>query len=183
MSDIGQMIDNLDENQAYYDPNSDTTGEKKTVIPAGTYEANVSRLSIKRDIIVKNKYLSDIFEAHYTLNDKLYPELKGREVKSKGYFRFKLPNKEKYPKLEDNQGNNKGYMIFSEACGFKMEKDEQGRYSLPMLTEGDISGNSVNIKVVHDKWTDSSGEERITPLAINVFKANKVNLKEEDLPF
>ena len=52
-----------------------------------------------------------------------------------------------------------------------------------MLTEGDISGNSVNIKVVHDKWTDSSGEERTTPLAINVFKSNKVNLKEEDLPF
>ena len=74
-------------------------------------------------------------------------------------------------------------MVFAEACGFKMEKDEQGRYSLPMLTEGDISGNPVNIKVVHDKWTDSSGEERITPLAINVFKSNKVNLKEEDLPF
>ena len=75
MSDIGQMIDNLDDNQAYYAPTSDTSGEKKTVIPAGTYEANVSRLSIKRDIVVKNKYLSDIFEAHYALNDKQNPEL------------------------------------------------------------------------------------------------------------
>jgi len=184
MSDIGEMIDSLDDNQAYYDPTSDTSGEKKALVLEGTYEATVSKLTIKRDIVVKNKYLSDIYEAHYTLEDERYPELKGREIKSKGYFRFKLPNKEKYPKLEDNQGNNKGYMIFAEACGFEMQKDDQGRYSLPMITEGDIVGNAVNIKVVHDKWTDNSGEERVTPLAVNVFKSNRVtDLKEEELPF
>tara|TARA_R110002051_G_scaffold874_2_gene4199 strand:+ start:190 stop:750 length:561 start_codon:yes stop_codon:yes gene_type:complete len=186
MSNIGQMIDSLDDNQAYYNPDSDTSGEKKAVVNEGTYEAVVSKMSIKRDIVVKNKYLSDIFEAHYTLEDDRYPELKGREVKSKGYFRFKNPNKDKYPNLEDNQGNNKGYMIFAEACGFKMQKDDQGRYSLPMITEGDINGNSVTIKIVHDKWTDSSGEERQTPLAINVFKSDrpaKPQPSKEELPF
>ena len=52
--------------------------------------------------------------------------------------------------------------------------------------ESDISGNPVNIKVVHDKWTGSDGEERTTPLAVNVFKSNREissPLKEDDLPF
>jgi hypothetical protein len=77
-------------------------------------------------------------------------------------------------------------MIFSEACGFEMTKDKQGRYLLPMVMESDISGNPVNIKVVHDKWTDQSGETRKTPVAINVFKSNrKVDkaITEDELPF
>jgi len=44
----------------------------------------------------------------------------------------------------------------------------------------------VTIKVVHDKWTDQSGEERITPTAVNVFKSNREVTKpvaEDELPF
>tara|TARA_R100000808_G_C2133149_1_gene141950 strand:+ start:193 stop:744 length:552 start_codon:yes stop_codon:yes gene_type:complete len=183
MSNVSSVLEGLDDNQAFYDPNSDTSGSKK-VIEEGTYNAVVQSLTIKRDIVVKGKYLSDIFEAIYKIDDERYADLKGREVKSKGYFRFKTPDEKKYPNLEDNQGQNKGYMIFAEACGFSMEKNEQGKYVLPMLMEGDIAGNPVNIKVVHDKWTDSSGEERITPLAINVFKSDKAPaLKQDDLPF
>ena len=77
-------------------------------------------------------------------------------------------------------------MIFSEACGFEMKKDDQGRYLLPMVMESDISGNAVTIKIVHDKWTDQSGETRVTPIAINVFKSNRVidkPLAKDDLPF
>ena len=67
----------------------------------------------------------------------------------------------------------------------EMEKDEQGRYQLPYLMESDISGNPVTIKVVHDKWTNSEGEERVTPLAVNVFKSKDrvAPLKDEELPF
>ena len=36
-----------------------------------------------------------------------------------------------------------------------MQKDDQGRYLLPMVMESDISGNPVTIKVVHDKWMTS----------------------------
>lgn len=183
MSNVSSVLEGLDDNQAFYDPSSDTAAPKK-LIEEGTYNAVVYSLTIKRDITVKGKYLSDIFEAIYKLDDDRYPDLKGREVKSKGYFRFKTPDKKKYPNLNDNQGQNKGYMIFAEACGFSMEKNEQGKYVLPMLMEGDIAGNPVNIKVVHDKWTDNSGEERVTPLAINVFKSDKQStLKEDDLPF
>jgi len=183
MSNVSSVLDGLDDNQAFYDPSSDTAAPKK-VIGEGTYNAVVQSLTIKRDVVVKGKYLSDIFEAVYKIDDERHSDLKGREVKSKGYFRFKTPDKKKYPNLDDNQGQNKGYMIFSEACGFDMEKNEQGKYVLPMLMEGDIAGNPVNIKVIHDKWTDNSGEERITPLAINVFKSDKAPaLKAEDLPF
>ena len=136
--------------------------------------------------MVKSQYLSDIFEATYKLDDKNHSDLKGREVKSKGYFRFKSPDKTKHPNLEDNQGNNKGYMIFAEACGFEMKKDKQGRYLLPMVMESDIAGNPVTIKVVHDKWTDQSGEQRVTPTAINVFKSKRkvdTPITEDELPF
>ena len=66
-----------------------------------------------------------------------------------------------------------------------MQKDDQGRYLLPMVMESDIAGNPVTIKVVHDKWTDQSGDERITPTAINVFKSNRKvdNVTEDELPF
>ena len=186
MSNVSDLLNDIDNNVAYYNPSEDTTGNKSAKIEEGTYEAVVSKLTIKKDIVVRNSYLSDIFEAIYSLDDERYPDLKGREVKSKGYFRFKAPDKEKYPKLEDNQGNNKGYMIFVEACGYQIDKDEQGRYLLPYIMESDISGNPVNIKVVHDKWTGSDGEERTTPLAVNVFKSNREvssSLKEDDLPF
>ena len=185
MSNVKDMLSDLDSNVAYYNPTEDTAGSKYETIPEGTFEANVVKLNTKKDIIVKGKYISDIFEAIYTIDDKNHPTFKGREVKSKGYFRFKTPDKKKHPSLEDNQGNNKGYMIFAEACGYEMEKDDQGRYQLPYLMESDISGNPVTIKVVHDKWTNSEGEERVTPLAVNVFKSKDrvAPLKDEELPF
>jgi len=186
MSDVEQMLGELDNNVAYYNPSDDTSGKKYATIEEGSYEATVSKLIIKKDVIIKGKYLSDIFEASYTLDDTNHPDLKGREVKSKGYFRFKEPDSKKYPNLESNDGNNKGYMIFSEACGFEMKKDDQGRYLLPYVMESDIAGNSVTIKVIHDTWKDQSGEDRVTPIAINVFKSNRVvdkPLSEDELPF
>ena len=186
MSDVNDVLNDIDNNVAYYNPSEDTSGKKYATIEEGTYEAVVSKLVVKKDIVVRNQYLSDIFEAIYKLDDNRYPDLKSRDVKSKGYFRFKTPDEKKYPKLEDNQGNNKGYMIFAEACGFEMTKDDSGRYLLPIVMESDIAGNPVTIKVVHDKWTDQSGEERITPVAINVFKSKRViekPLTEDELPF
>ena len=185
MSNVCDIINDMDNNVAYYNPSEDTSGNKFAKIEEGTYEAVVNKLVVKKDIVVKNKYLSDIYEAMYLIDGTVHPDLKGREVKSKGYFRFKKPDKSKYPNLEDNQGNNKGYMIFAEACGFKMKKDDKGRYALPVVMESDIAGNLVTVKVVHDKWVDQSGEERVTPVAINVFKSKRenTNLKEDDLPF
>tara|TARA_R110002051_G_scaffold215211_1_gene279769 strand:- start:181 stop:741 length:561 start_codon:yes stop_codon:yes gene_type:complete len=186
MSNVEEMLEGIDNNVAYYNPSDDTSGQKYITIEEGTYDGIVSKLVIKKDVIIKGKYLSDIFEASYTLDDSKYPDLKGREVKSKGYFRFKEPDSKKYPNLISNDGNNKGYMIFSEACGFEMKKDDQGRYLLPYVMESDITGNAVTIKVVHDTWKDQSGEDRVTPIAINVFKSSRVidkPLTGDELPF
>ena len=187
MSNVSEMLSDIDNNVAYYNPTEDTTGNKYEPIPEGTYEANVMKLNIKKDIVVKNTYMSDIFEAIYVIDDDNHPTLKNREIKSKGYFRFKNPDKNKHPKLEDNQGQNKGYMIFAEACGFEMKKDNSGKYLLPYLMESDISGNPVTVKVVHDKWTGSDGDARVTPLAVNVFKSTTrekpVTMSKDELPF
>lgn len=185
MSNVSEMLSDIDSNVAYYNPTEDTTGNKYEPIPEGTYEANVNKLSIKKDIVIKNSYISDIFEATYLIDDDNHPTLKNREIKSKGYFRFKAPDKKTHPNLDDNQGNNKGYMIFAEACGFDMKKDGNGKYLLPYLMESDISGNPVTLKVVHDKWTGSDGDERTTPLAVNVFKSKDrvKDLTSKDLPF
>jgi hypothetical protein len=185
MSNVVDVLNDIDGDVAYYNPSEDTSGAENKLLPQGTYEANVYKLTIKSNIIVKNQYLSDIYEAIYVIDGTKHPEYKNKQVKSKGYFRFKNPDPAKYPNLKDNQGNNKGYMIFTEACGFQMEKDDSGRYLLPVVMESDIAGNPVNIKVIHDKWTNSEGEERITPLAVNVFKS-KVRTKaltEDELPF
>ena len=96
MSNVNDILSDIDNNVAYYNPNDDTSGKKYATIEEGTYEATVSKLNVKRDIVIKNEYLSDIFEATYTIDDDKYPDLKGREVKSKGYFRFKTPDKAKY---------------------------------------------------------------------------------------
>jgi len=187
MSNVNEMLSEIDNNVAYYNPTDDTTGSKYVTIPEGTYEANVNKLSVKKDIVIKNSYISDISEATYKIDDDNHPTLKGREIKSKGYFRFKAPDKKTHPGLEDNQGNNKGYMIFAEACGFEMKKDDSGKYLLPYLMESDISGNPVTLKVVHDKWTGSDGDERTTPLAVNVFKSTTrekpVTMSKDELPF
>ena len=71
MSNVSDLLDDIDNNVAYYNPSEDTTGNKSAKIEEGTYEAVVSKLTIKKDIVVRNSYLSDIFEAIYSLDDEL----------------------------------------------------------------------------------------------------------------
>jgi len=183
MSDVNSLIADLDNDKAYYDPSASESSTKK-VVKDGTYEATVSKLTVKKDITIKGEFLADIFEALYTIDGEKHPDLKGSQVKSKGYFRFKQPDPKKHPNLKDNAGQNKGYMIFLEACGFEMEKDENGKFALPHITEGDIAGNPVVIKVEQEEWTTREGEKRTSPVAYNVFKSDRVvNIKSEELPF
>ena len=98
MSNVSDVLNDIDNNVAYYNPSDDTSGKKYATIEEGTYEATVSKLTIKKDIIVKNQYISDIYEASYKLDDKSYPDLKVREIKSKGYIRFNTQDKDKHTK-------------------------------------------------------------------------------------
>lgn len=182
MSNVNDLLNDIDGDKAYYDPSQSTTKSKKQLVE-GTYEAIVKKLSVKKDITIKGEFLADIFEATYSIDDDSNREFNGMEVKSKGYFRFKVPDKEKYPNLKDNSGQNKGYMIFCEACGFEMEKNEDGKFQLPFLMESDIAESRVVIKVELEEWTGRDGDKRTSPVAVQVFKSNKKDLSKDELPF
>ena len=126
-----------DSNESFYDPSQDEN--KFVIIPEGTYEAHVKGLELKENIVVRAKFLCDIFSPVFKIASG---EFKGKTVKSKGFFRFKSPDKEKYPDLSDNPGSNKGYMRFIEALGIKPEsKEVDGNtvYKLPFVKSYDTS--------------------------------------------
>jgi hypothetical protein len=53
MSNVTDVLNDIDNNVAYYNPSDDTSGNKFSTIDEGTYEATVSKLTIKKDIILK----------------------------------------------------------------------------------------------------------------------------------
>ena len=170
-----------DSSESFYDPSQDEN--KFVIIPEGQYEAHVKSLELKENVVVKKKFLSDIFIPMFKIASGDY---KGKTVKSKGFFRFKSPDKEKYPDLSDNSGSNKGYMNLIESLGVNAESKEidgKTMYKLPFIKSYDIEGNPAIIKVAHDKWTNSEGEEVTTPKVINVFKWENGKEDTSDLPF
>ena len=170
-----------DSNESFYDPSQDEN--KFVVIPEGQYEAHVKGLELKENIVVREKFLCDIFSPIFKIASG---DFKGKTVKSKGFFRFKSPDKEKYPDLSDNSGSNKGYMTFIEVLGVKAEsKEVDGKtiYKLPFVKSYDIEGSPCIIKVEHDKWNNSDGEEVVMPKAMSVFKWKDGKSDTSDLPF
>ena len=170
-----------DNSESFYDPSQDEN--KFVVVPEGEYETHVKSLALREDITIKGKFLADIFMPHFKIASGEY---KGKTVKSKGFFRFKSPDKDKYPNLSDNMGSNKGYMTLIEVLGINPEsKEVDGKtvYKLPFVKAHDIEGKPCVIKVEHDKWMNSSGEEMTTPKAVNVFKWKEGKADTSDLPF
>jgi hypothetical protein len=106
----------------------------------------------------------------------------GRDFRSKGFFRFKKPNKSEYPNLSENMGSNRSYMELVNSFGLSMEEVD-GKFYLPELDSSDIEGLPVIAKLYHDTWTDGDGEERITPRASMIFDWEDGEKKEEELPF
>ena len=79
-------------------------------------------------------------------------------------------------------GSNRSYMELVNSFGLNLEESD-GKFYLPELDESDIEGLPVVARIYHDTWTDSEGEERITPKASMVFTWEGGDKKEEDLPF
>ena len=57
MADVGTIL-NSGGQDSWYDPAQDYSGP----MPEGEYKAHVKSLSVKRNIVVKSKFLSDIYE-------------------------------------------------------------------------------------------------------------------------
>ena len=71
-----------DSNESFYDPSQDEN--KFVVIPEGEYEAHVKGLELKENIVVRQKFLCDIFSPIFKIASG---DFKGKTVKSKGFFR------------------------------------------------------------------------------------------------
>ena len=66
MADVGTILDSTDSKDSWYDPKQDFSGP----MPEGEYKAHVKSLSIKRNVVVKSKFLSDIYEVTFTVADE-----------------------------------------------------------------------------------------------------------------
>ncbi len=188
MADVSAVLDSKD---SWYDPAKDFSGP----MPEGDYKAHVKNLNIKRNVVVKGKFLSDIYELVFEVaNENADMEYDGedgtvsgaafvgRDIKSKGFFRFKKPSKSEYPNLSENMGSNRAYMELVNSFNLDLE-EKDGKFFLPELDISDIEGLPVIIKVYHETWLDSEGEERSTPKASMVFSWEEGSKKEEELPF
>lgn len=192
MTDVIDILDDTKSTDAWYDPKKDFQG----LMPEGDYKAHVSSLSVKKNIVVKGKHLSDIYTVSFTIaEDNSDAEFEtengdkvsgsafvGREVYSKGFFRFKKPNKAQYPQLSESMGSNKSYMELIDSLGVTVEESE-GRYYLPELDESDVMGKPSIVRVFHDGWTDREGNERTSAKVSMLFEWADGKEKEEDLPF
>jgi hypothetical protein len=189
MSSISSILDDTTGGDSYYDPSLDQGG---VMLPEGEYYAHVTDVSIKENVVVKSKFLSDIYNLTFTIADKsgenTYNGLSGKafvgeSVKSKGFFRFKKPDVEKHPNLSSNSGSNRGYMELLNGLRLELEKNDSGLFSLPILSNAESEGLPAIVKVVHDKWTNRDGKEMVTPKVISVFEWADGERDLSSLPF
>tara|TARA_R110000764_G_scaffold34737_2_gene77427 strand:- start:463 stop:1035 length:573 start_codon:yes stop_codon:yes gene_type:complete len=186
---IDAVLGNVMGGESYYDPTLDTPN---IIAPEGEYYAHIKDFTMKADVVIKNKYMADI----YNLNFKLAPEnadkefdgvsgsmFVGKLIKSKGFFRFKNPNS---PNLEPHSGGNREFKEVLESLGISPEEKEiEGKkvFVLPTFTPENTEGKPVIIKVKHESWLNREGEEMKTPKAINVFSWTNGKVDVSDLPF
>tara|TARA_R110001583_G_scaffold498_3_gene4510 strand:- start:3134 stop:3706 length:573 start_codon:yes stop_codon:yes gene_type:complete len=186
---IDAVLGNTMSEESYYDPSLD---KPNVMIPEGEYYAHVKEFTVKSDVVVRNKYMSDIYNIVFKLapenSDKDFGEhsgslFVGKTVRSKGFFRFKNPNS---PNLESNSGGNREFKEVCEALGVSPEEKEvDGKkvFALPSLTPANSEGKPAIIKVKHEDWTNRDGEEMKSPKAYNVFSWSNGKIDVSDLPF
>ena len=183
---MNEFIDQINQDEAYFDPEA----SEMTMIPEGVYPAHITSLNIKEDVVIKGKWIADIYVPSFTIA-KESNDASGMSVNDANYgqgiFRFKKPDSSSG--LEDRQGaGNSGYKEMLDALNIKMEesKAEDGRtlYKLPRLVKENVVGLPVLIKVFHQKYI-SSGEERVSVKASiesSWTEGQKVKV-DDDLPF
>ena len=167
---IDELIGGAD---AWFDPSE----AKSTPLEEGSYSAQVTDLVIKKDKEVQGKFLADIYEPVF--------EIKGREVKHKGLFRFKKPDQALYPHLQSDMGSNSGYFAFVKLLDVVEEKD--GKMMLPPVTLELLKQYEYKVDVVMEEWTGREGNLMKTARVKNVTSAQKQKVTEDiaddDLPF
>ena len=64
MADVETILDSSKSQDSWYDPKQDFSG----IMPEGEYKAHVKSLNIRRNVEIKNKFLSDIYEVFRLLS-------------------------------------------------------------------------------------------------------------------
>jgi len=186
---LGNVMGDGASGDSFYDPSLD---KPNVPVPEGEFYAHVKEFTMKADVVIRNKYIADIYNLVFKLApenaDKDFGEhsgsvFVGKTVRSKGFFRFKNPNSNN---LESNSGGNREFKEVLEALGISpVEKEVEGKkvYSLPTLTPTNSEGKPAIIRIKHEQWTNRDGEDMTSPKAFNVFAWSNGKMDESDLPF
>jgi hypothetical protein len=143
-------------------------------LPEGEYDAKVSDLVVKQDVVISGKFLADIYEPVFEIN--------GREIRHKGLFRFKKPDPAKYPNLQSDMGSNANYYKFCDMLKIAQD-DKGGKLFLPPLDLETLQQYEYKVVVVMEKWTGREGNEMRTPRVKFVNSAQNKGLGSDNLPF
>ena len=186
---VNDILDDMVGGESFYDPTED---KPNVMVQEGEYYAHVKDVTVKEDVVIRGKYLADIYNIIFNLSaensEKEFNGIGGstfvnKEVRSKGFFRFKTPDSKN---LEPNAGGNGGYKAMVEALGVKIEEKEvdgKTMYALPSINPADVEGLPAIIKVAHETWKNRDGEDMTSPKAVGIYKWANGKRDESDLPF
>ena len=186
---IDSVLGNVMGGESYYDPSQD---EPNVIVPEGEFYAHVKDYTVKEDVVIRGKYLADIYNLNFKLaeenSDKTFGDMSGsvfvgKMVRSKGLFRFKTPDSKN---LEPNSGGNREFKEVLESIGIKPEEKEvDGNvvYALPILTPSNCEGAPAIIRIKHETWTNRDGEEVVSPKANGIFSWSNGKKDVSDMPF
>jgi len=193
--------------ESFYDSELDFTGP----LPEGEYPAHIVRVDITTSLAIPKKnprHLVDIYNPFYRIAEEAErlafqrkdregnivnisgKKLVGREQRGDGIFRYKNPSGiPRFRHLKDNQGGNRRYRDFVSYLDIPMEETTiEGKklFRLPRLSEKDIIGKPVMIRIYHADWKRRDG------ITVQAAKAIPVGpwptgghreVEAEDIPF
>lgn len=198
----------MSETMSYFDPSE--VKENVRLMP-GKYLGHISKATIKTDVKVRGKYMSNIYNFYLKVDGKANAEntynvedingnmvehsgdvYDGKEVRSNGVFHFISPTE--FDEFSANPGGNKKYFdlvqgVDAVCTESKVEVDgkEKTIYELPNLAVSDMVGKPVIATLNFGKpWKGTDGVERKSMEVKHIVKwegGKVIDVEAEDLPF
>ena len=152
----------------FFDPDATGTTESSGTVEIGEHTAHITDISVKRDVVVKGKYLSDIFTPIYRIASG---NSSGLEIKDRGIFMFKKPSEDNSELKDRKGGGNAGYKNLLDAIGKSIEElleSDRTIYRLPEISKNDALNKPVVISVYQEEFTSKRDG--------NIYKVRKAKL-------
>jgi len=193
--------------EAFYDSELDFAGP----MPIGDYPAHIIKVDIATDVAIPKsnpRNLTDIYNPWYRIAEEAEgmtfqrkdkegnitnipgKKLVGKEQRGDGVFRYKNPAGEpRFRHLKDNRGGNRRYRDFVSYLDIPMEEasaDGKKLFRLPRLSEADMIGRPIMIRIYHTEWVGKDGITRTAAKAIPIGPWHTGGHRDagaEDIPF